>query len=202
MPLRESFKFNDFPIHKDRFFDLVENLYKYDGNFKKLFDFDPTMYDKIYVTMTQDELERLCKRINSPEAIEGFKTALAMFLTNKTVILHVPSIAKDISGLPEHLSDSNRRATFTKYFFICLFHELSHSVDFTKANIINSVNKLLGDTIKFDSAAIFCFEAAAEKSQYFYMGLLEDYLKSQNKSWLGLAEELFDWDKLQKHITQ
>lgn len=198
--LERLFAFNRFPIKKGVFFDILDRMCDRD-EFARIFMTQPRILNKVYVTMSERELISLAKRLADPQIIKEFAIGDGLYCEDKkVVILHRPAMVRMVSSIKSVAGDEQRRGLFTFHFFACLFHELAHvnearrcAVNSWLARTPDSKNSIINDLEQF--------EATAEAEESRYMELMTRFLDEHNASWLWLAEALFDWEKLQRHIT-
>ena len=198
--LEKLFAFNRFPINKGIFLDIV-NLMCERKEFARIFMARSRPLDKVYVTMSDKELISLAKRLDAPTIIENFTRGDGLYIEDKkVVILHVPAMVRTVSSIESDIEEEQRRGLFALNFFACLFHELTHVND-ARRIAIDSWLARTPDAKAAVKQAIDCFEETAEAEEKRYIGLMSLFLDEHNASWPWLAEVLFDWKKLQRHIT-
>lgn len=198
--LERLFAFNRFPIDKGIFLDLV-NLMCERKEFARIFLAQTRRLDKVYVTMSDKELASLAKRLDSPRIIENFASGDGLYSEDKkVVILHVPAMVRTVSSTEFVISEEQRRALFALNFFACLFHELSHANE-ARRIVVDSWLARNPESKAAIKQAIDRFEETAEKEEGRYIELMSHFLEEHNASWIWLAEALFNWEKLQRHVT-
>lgn len=194
------YKFNRFPIQKDRFFKLLDDLCSYKNDFTYLLNSWPRMYEKIYVTMSINELLALENSLGVTDLVEEFDTCDAIFdYQRHYIILHIPAMVRNLASIPTNPTDTGRRTLFTIHFFACLFHELSHAHDMTLKSI-NSWGNFGENSSKDIVLNKQELEDNADRREQFFINLLTTYLEENKESWHSLTEWLFNWDKLQKQV--
>lgn len=203
--LANIYKFNKFPIHKDKFFSFLDALFDFNNDFSSLFYLEPRMYDRVYVTMSDKELLSIAKRFDVTEIIKEFERIDAVFDNeNRYILLHVPAMVRNTSHIPTNPGDKGRRSLFAVHFFACLFHELTHANDFARI-IMNERSRLLFNPKKPSVAATLTekqLEETADHGEEKYLKMLSEFLAKKDIGWNGLSEWLFDWDKLQKYVLK
>ena len=190
--LPDRISFNRFPADKEYFCELLNKAAECDRDIAGALYLEPYVYDRIYFTMSDSELESLGKRRGDPGLEDSFQDNDALIsFRGRCIILHIPAMCRKLAQIELRDGDPVGKILFTIHLMCCFFHELGHAC-YASRHIVKS----LWGTDRLPMMSIEESEKAAEEYESRLMKRFGSFMSLNTLTWDNISDHLFDWEKL------